>query len=140
MTLRPVSALALTRGNDEWLLQFRSHDAPTHPHMWALFGGGQEPNETATSALYREVIEEIGLHLAAAQVGVYEFPEDGLSCTLFISGLQPDDHGGQSLAFMTQAQTEGATLGFFRWSDIEQMRVVPHVVELLRHAREWLSR
>jgi ADP-ribose pyrophosphatase YjhB (NUDIX family) len=137
--MRPVSALALTRGNDEWLLQFRSHDAPTHAHMWALFGGGQEPNETPASALYREVQEEIGLRLTATQVGTYDFPEDGIRCALFISGLAATDHGGQSLACMTQAQTEGATLGFFRWSDVEQMRVVPHVVELLKHAREWLK-
>jgi 8-oxo-dGTP pyrophosphatase MutT (NUDIX family) len=63
------------------LLHLRSADAPTHPSMWAFFGGRCEPGDggDAVVAWRREMDEELGVGLDAAYIKVIreEIRNDG---------------------------------------------------------------
>lgn len=66
------------------VLMFHGFDParPTH-HYWFTVGGGLEPDEPAPAGAARELAEETGLRLTAAQLGgpvwreVTEYPFDG---------------------------------------------------------------
>jgi 8-oxo-dGTP diphosphatase len=59
MVGRSVSVLVLFDSEGKFLLQHRTHDAPTYPNYWAFFGGGLEDGETPRDALRREILEEL---------------------------------------------------------------------------------
>lgn len=43
----------------EFFLQKRDGNAPTHPNIFSMFGGGIESGENATDAVLREIKEEL---------------------------------------------------------------------------------
>ncbi|MFE4107315.1 NUDIX hydrolase [Almyronema epifaneia] len=62
MTQPPVEvAIAILHQDNQFLLQLRD-DIPTivYPGHWSFFGGHIEPGESADTAVYRELQEEIG--------------------------------------------------------------------------------
>jgi 8-oxo-dGTP diphosphatase len=62
-----VGCIVLTQDN-QILLQHRDADAPTYPNCLATFGGGIEAGETPMQALIRELHEELGAEVKAADV------------------------------------------------------------------------
>ncbi|HLP87059.1 MAG TPA: NUDIX hydrolase [Nostocaceae cyanobacterium] len=67
-------AIAILYQNDRYLMQLRDNipNIP-HPGCWGLFGGHIETNESAETALQREILEEIGYQLPHfSKFGDYE--------------------------------------------------------------------
>jgi len=60
-------ALALIRRGDRWFLQRRDPSNPVLPGAWEFPGGKCEADETTRQALARELREETGMVLQAAQ-------------------------------------------------------------------------
>jgi 8-oxo-dGTP pyrophosphatase MutT (NUDIX family) len=61
------AALALLRRGDRWFLQRRDPANPVLPSLWEFPGGKIEDGETPSSALERELREEVGLVLHSAR-------------------------------------------------------------------------
>jgi 8-oxo-dGTP diphosphatase len=59
-------ALALIRREGRYFLQRRAGANPVMPGLWEFPGGKLEPPETPLTALRRELLEEVGMELAAA--------------------------------------------------------------------------
>jgi 8-oxo-dGTP diphosphatase len=66
-TWRLVVALALVDGAGRVLMQQRPH-AREHGGLWEFPGGKVEPGEGPVEALVREVAEELGIAIAAADL------------------------------------------------------------------------
>jgi 8-oxo-dGTP pyrophosphatase MutT (NUDIX family) len=58
--------LALLRRGERWFLQRRDPGSPVLPGLWEFPGGKVEAGETLQAALERELREETGLALRAA--------------------------------------------------------------------------
>ncbi len=56
------------RDRQSVLLHKRDGNAPVNPSKWAFFGGHGEPGETDVACCLRELAEEIGLVLQAADL------------------------------------------------------------------------
>lgn len=56
----------------EILLQHRDGNAPTDKNTWALWGGGQEGNETATETAMRELEEELSIVVKKEELTLYK--------------------------------------------------------------------
>jgi len=70
LRLRPaVRALVMDRDRRVLLVHFNFEDPGLPTGLWACPGGGVDPGETKAEALRRELHEEIGLVLEAAEVG-----------------------------------------------------------------------
>lgn len=63
MAVAAGAALVLPDGR--WVMQRRSHDAPTDPNGLSFFGGYLEGDETPSQALLRELAEETNLAIEA---------------------------------------------------------------------------
>ena len=79
MTARPVVDVAvgvLIRPDGRFLLASRPEGKP-YAHYWEFPGGKLEPGETVAAALARELHEELGVDIAAANPWVvreFEYP------------------------------------------------------------------
>ncbi|WP_035985928.1 NUDIX hydrolase [Leptolyngbya sp. KIOST-1] len=61
MTPKPEVAIAILYQGDRFLLQLRDDlESIAWPGHWAFFGGHIEPDEDPDTAVYRELLEEIG--------------------------------------------------------------------------------
>ena len=68
----------VVRDADERVLLFHTRD-PTYPELgtwWELPGGGLEPGESSPDAAVRELREETGIRITAAQVGAPTWRRD----------------------------------------------------------------
>jgi 8-oxo-dGTP pyrophosphatase MutT (NUDIX family) len=124
--MRRSSALVATDPQGRFLLQHRTDDAPTWPGYWGLFGGGEEPGETARDALLRELREELDLDVSdaaeAGQLIAEGFPVGAFVLSVFhlrLDLLKADPWR------LLDAMTEGQNLGFYFIEQIRLMPVVP---------------
>lgn len=70
LRLRPaVRALVMDRDRRVLLVHFDFEDPGLPTGLWACPGGGVDPGETPSDALRRELREELGLVIEAADVG-----------------------------------------------------------------------
>lgn len=125
-TMRRSSALVATDPAGRFLLQHRTDDAPTWPGYWGLFGGGEEPGETARETLLREIREEldmdVGKAVEAGQLIAEGFPVGAFVLSVFhlsLDLLKADPWR------LLNAMTEGQNLGFYFIEQIRSMAVVP---------------
>lgn len=83
-----------------FLLQLRDEFAPSYPLHWTLFGGHMEADESPTTALWRELAEE--LRLGPEQVTRWQFVQ-----------RNPRSYGGHQFIFhvVTAATTDDLVLG-----------------------------
>ena len=77
---------------------------------WSLFGGGMEPGETLSEALIREVAEEIGVRLVAADLRPFGWLQ-GTRARIFVfdcvRAVEPEEvtlREGAGFGFFTAAQ------------------------------------
>ncbi len=124
--MRRSSALVATDPQGRFLMQHRTDDAPTWPGYWGLFGGGEEPGETAREALVRELREEVDLDVTeaveAGQLIAEGFPVGAFVLSVFhlrLDLLRADPWR------LLDAMTEGQNLGFFFIERVRLMPVVP---------------
>ncbi|MDR3570840.1 MAG: NUDIX domain-containing protein [Candidatus Pacebacteria bacterium] len=54
------SAAIIERDDGKVLMHLRNRSAWIYPNCWAFFGGGAQPGESASAALRRELLEELG--------------------------------------------------------------------------------
>lgn len=59
--MRQVVGAIIQNRDAAFLLQKRTHDAPSFPLHWSLFGGIVDQNETPAAAIRRELDEELRL-------------------------------------------------------------------------------
>jgi 8-oxo-dGTP pyrophosphatase MutT (NUDIX family) len=90
----------------------------SYPDYWGLFGGWLEPDETPAQGIQREMAEELGVSLDAAQFEYVKLHRDGDVVAHVFRCLAPS---GLSSA----ALREGQRLEFLSLSDLETRRVVP---------------
>jgi 8-oxo-dGTP diphosphatase len=110
---RPEVAIAiLYRSNGDVLLQLRD-DIPgiAFPGYWGFFGGHLEPGETPEVALERELWEEIGYRIPAANFFGH-YPEPWVQRNVFVVPLIAE--------LDTLRLNEGWDWGFFSREDIHR--------------------
>ncbi len=74
--LRRVIALLILKGDDEVLLEMRSHDKDINPDCWSFSVAGHvKPGERPDDALKRETREELGCEVNAEFVRLFR-PEE----------------------------------------------------------------
>lgn len=114
MATKPEVAIAILYQGDRFLLQLRD-DIPTiaWPGHWAFFGGHLEPGEAPDTAIYRELLEEIGY--AAAQLTPFERVED----TAVVRHVY---HGPLIVPVESLVLSEGLDLGLWSVADIYRGR------------------
>jgi 8-oxo-dGTP diphosphatase len=67
-SVKPLQVVAAIICNDVGrILIAKRQSHQTHPGYWELPGGKLEPNETHAQALYRELLEEIGIKVQQAE-------------------------------------------------------------------------
>lgn len=82
-TWMPVVALALNDGEGRLLLQQRPL-GKHHGGLWEFPGGKVESIENPRDALVREIREELGISIAAADLGPALFADDGAGCSIVL--------------------------------------------------------
>ena len=74
-TWTPVVALALHDGDGRWLMHRRPEEKH-HGGLWEFPGGKVETGENPAQALIREIREELGISLAAADLAPVCFAQE----------------------------------------------------------------
>ncbi|WP_017300143.1 NUDIX hydrolase [Nodosilinea nodulosa] len=112
MTTKPEVAIAILYQGDRFLLQLRD-DIPTiaWPGHWAFFGGHLEPGEDPDTAVYRELLEEIGY--AAPRLTLFERLEDD-------AVVRHVYHGPLVVPVESLVLSEGLDLGLWSTADIHR--------------------
>ncbi len=110
-TLPVEVAIAILPRDGKFLMQLRDN-IPTilYPGLWGFFGGHMEPGETPEIAVRREIMEEIGYHIADPKTfGCYS--DDRVIRHVFYAPLTVDIdelvlNEGWDLGLLTPAQIE----------------------------------
>ena len=119
-----VVALALIDPNGRVLLQRRRADRQ-HGGLWEFPGGKLEPDETAIAGLLREVREELGLHLAMADMKWLARAEDP-AAAIVIQLYTCRCWSGEPLCL------DAAELGWFAPDELRGLAMPPLDVQLAR--------
>ena len=117
-------ALALIDPNGRVLLQRRRADRQ-HGGLWEFPGGKLEPDETAIAGLLREVREELGLHLAKADMKWLARAEDP-AAAIVIQLYTCRCWSGEPLCL------DAAELGWFAPDELRGLAMPPLDVQLAR--------
>ena len=134
MAVRNVSVLVLYNDQKEILLQHRSKDAVRLPDYWAFFGGGIEAGETPEQALNREILEELEYPAAAPKLifsQKFTYKEDENAKYVFVEKYDPKK---------PLIQHEGQGMGWWKFEDLEKLKIVDHDRIALAKVREYLSK
>jgi 8-oxo-dGTP diphosphatase len=110
-TLPIEVAIAILPRDGKFLMQLRDN-IPTilYPGLWGFFGGHMEPGETPEVAVRREIMEEIGYHIANPKMfGCYS--DDRIIRHVFYAPLTVDVdtlvlNEGWDLGLLTPTQIE----------------------------------
>ena len=123
-----VVAMARERRDGRWLMYRRPPDK-RHGGLWEFPGGKVEPGETPRAALVREVNEELGLILDAAEPRPAFFADAA------------DERGGGPIVILLYSvpfaqgvpqALEGGEVGWFSPAEIAALAKPPLDVELAR--------
>lgn len=109
---KPEVAIAILYQNDQFLLQLRD-DIPGifFPGYWAFFGGHLEPGEDPSTAVYRELEEEIGYR--APKLNLFErFETEQVVRNVF--------HGPLVVPVESLVLSEGWDMGLWTVEDIHR--------------------
>jgi 8-oxo-dGTP diphosphatase len=88
------------------------------PGHWGLFGGWLEADETPEQGIQREMDEELGLSLEAAQLQYVKLHRDGAVITHVFRHAVPD-------GLSTATLREGQRFDFPYLVDLQERKVVP---------------
>lgn len=112
MGQKPEVAIAILYQNDQFLLQLRDNiPGIFFPGYWAFFGGHLEPGEDPSTAVYRELEEEIGYQ--APHLELFErYEAEQVVRNVF--------HGPLVVPMETLVLTEGWDLGLWTVEDIHR--------------------
>jgi 8-oxo-dGTP pyrophosphatase MutT (NUDIX family) len=108
---------ALLRDGDRVLLCHRSSRKSHHPDVWGMPGGHVEPGEPPTTALAREIREELGITVTApAGPPLHEMHGDTFHMQIWLIetwtgspvNAEPDEH--DAIAWFTEAELGGLSL------------------------------
>lgn len=138
---RGYSLLLLRNTEGRFLLQLRTHDAPTFPDCWGFFGGGIEDGEEPIDAVQREALEELG----------YRCNRPELLCSVHPDSIQYPLNGGPRHYFIEDfdasqqlRQAEGKSMDWFTLDEMRSIRLAPHnheVIDILdSQITQWLER
>ena len=133
MATRNVSVLILYNKDKEILLQHRAKDAKRLPDYWAFFGGGIEDGETPEQALRREIFEELEYKvLNPTKVLVQKFTHNEDENTKYVF-VEEYDYSQPLL------QHEGQNKGWWKFDDLEQLKIVDHDKVTLTEIKKFLG-
>ncbi|MGH3885184.1 MAG: NUDIX domain-containing protein [Pseudonocardiaceae bacterium] len=112
---------------------------PTYKEHWDMPGGMAEANEPPRFAAEREIVEELGVHVAAGALLVLDWigphgPWDDQLVFIFDGGTLP----GDAINELTIADREISELGFFSASDASRL-LRTDVAKRLMHAVDSLA-
>mgnify|MGYP001568000680 CR=1 FL=1 len=138
--LEAASGFILNRRN-EALFQVKDDGYNWRDNLMTLFGGKIEDGETSGEAFQREIVEEIGLNLITNIIYLFEHPlvdqhkhhnviRTGtihMHCARFEG--DPSD----------VSVKEGAGFAFISEKNLERFPIVPHNLEAVRKAYQWLK-
>lgn len=116
-----VTAAALVGPDNRHLL----HRRPAHKHhggLWEFPGGKLEPGETPRQALARELAEELGIAVEAADLhpaGFAESTADGVQPAILLLLYRCDRWQGEPHAL------EGGTVDWFTDTEMEALPMPP---------------
>ncbi|MDO9399084.1 MAG: NUDIX domain-containing protein [bacterium] len=127
---RNVAIIILYDQDKKILLQHRAEDAKRLPGYWAFFGGGIETGETPEQAVKRETLEELDYTL--------ENPKLIMKQNFFWKDETNEKH-----VFMEEYDPskkmilgEGQNLGWFHLSEITELKIVDHDIEVLKFIKD----
>lgn len=118
--IRQLALLIPVNRKGHVLLQHRTADAPRKPDHWAFFGGHIEIGETPAEAAMREFEEELKIKIRDMKFfRRYIFEEEDGSVVKFFFMLLFDE----SVSDLKSQQQEGDDLGYFRNSDLKNLKI-----------------
>lgn len=118
-TVRIVVALALLHPSGQVLMQHRPRNK-AHGGLWEFPGGKVEPHETCESAIVREIDEELGVVIEAADLFPVSFAtealvDNGQSILLLL-------YGTRNWQGVAQAMEAGSEV---RWTGPDELLQLP---------------
>lgn len=129
---RNVAIIILYDEDKKILLQHRADDAERLPGYWAFFGGGIEAGETPEQAVKRETLEELNYILSNPRLIMKQdflSKDEASKKHVFVEEYNPDKK-------ITLGEGQG--LGWFHLSEINELKIVDHDIEVLKYIGEFL--
>lgn len=123
-----ASGVVIKNGNNKFLLQLRTADAPSWKNQWILFGGHAEGKETPIQTAIRELEEELGILFGQERMAYLEkmfLPDDEgnpSEYSLFKMSIKPEEKIKPG---------EGANYDFFTKEEALKLPVPPFMIAII---------
>lgn len=113
------SSVIITNKKGEVLLQKKDLSYARNPGYWALFGGRIGSREDPSSALERELMEELALKIPARIFKTYQYKEKGRKGFFYVYA------GRYNKQLSSIKLGEGAGFAFFDKKELRYLKIIP---------------